>query len=488
MVACGEGHIAVVNALIAAKANVSHDNGDGGSCISYACRKPEFHPVVAALLDAGAQLNRSDRGGQDGLFSTIMLKCHESLKAILASGRADVRSPVRRYTPLDQAILSNNLEAVKLLVEAKADIAKDCSENCGLGLALNMGSPTLTEHLLAAGADVDHRFEGGYTPLHMACVVDPVPALHAKLPDGFKDNPQLAPFFSQPRDHLGCAKLLLAQKADADARSRQQHTPLMGAASAGNLAIVRELIAAGASVNAVDADGKSVLSYAIAPDREGTRTKADTLAVVKVLAAAGANPNTVSADGCPPLLHAVCGGHAEVVSVLIESKVDVNATSGGTLSMIDKAVLRGEHQIVQLLLRAGALDWMGMMAQRHRVVLPQLVGGFGLNTGKLGQASVEEREIALVISCLMNDKKAVKTLLTLGVDPSCVHAGQYPLMLAAKRGYIEIARDLIAAGADIAKEVSGTTCIKVAASGKHRDVVVLLLERVKELKKKNVKS
>ncbi|MGA2890417.1 MAG: ankyrin repeat domain-containing protein [Terracidiphilus sp.] len=64
-------------------------------------------------------------------------------------------------------------------------------------------------------------------------------------------------------DHLDVAKLLLANKADVNAKAKNGSTPLHLAAAKGNKDMVELLLASKADINAVDNDGWSALHSAI---------------------------------------------------------------------------------------------------------------------------------------------------------------------------------------------------------------------------------
>ncbi|XP_038237420.1 NF-kappa-B inhibitor beta [Dermochelys coriacea] len=74
------------------------------------------------------------------------------------------------YTPLHVAVLRKDLEVVKLLVGAGADLNK-AELSCGrspLHLAVESQSPEVVECLLRAGADPRARMYVGYTPIYSA--------------------------------------------------------------------------------------------------------------------------------------------------------------------------------------------------------------------------------------------------------------------------------------------------------------------------------
>jgi ankyrin repeat protein len=82
----------------------------------------------------------------------------------------------------------------------------------------------------------------------------------------------------------------------------------------------------------------------------------------------------------------------------------------------------------------------------------------------------------------------VKCLLAARADADTKYLGNGTSMLAAAsaKGFTDIARDLLDAGADLAyKGPDGMTALQSAAKGKHREIVTLLLAKAKELKNAN---
>ena len=85
--------------------------------------------------------------------------------------------------------------------------------------------------LIAQGADVNAKTEGGDTPLH----------------------------FAASMGHKEIAELLIANGADVNAKSQHEHTPLHFAARTGEKEVAGLLIDKGADVNAASRNGKTPL-------------------------------------------------------------------------------------------------------------------------------------------------------------------------------------------------------------------------------------
>ncbi len=87
------------------------------------------------------------------------------------------------------------------------------------------------------------------------------------------------------------------------------------AAKDGHLARLKSLIAAGADINAVNAQGRSALMGAVY-----VRNRR----IVRELLMEGANVNTVDAEGRTALMFAVVNGDMEIVQMLLDAGADVS--------------------------------------------------------------------------------------------------------------------------------------------------------------------
>ncbi|XP_030400291.1 NF-kappa-B inhibitor beta [Gopherus evgoodei] len=137
---------------------------------------------VRKLMAAGAGLCMQEKAGHTALHLACRegwRDCAQWLLASLSGHRAGEGNDACAqldctnydgYTPLHVAVLRKDLEVIKLLVGAGADLNK-AELSCGrspLHLAVESQSPEVVECLLRAGADPRARMYVGYTPIYSA--------------------------------------------------------------------------------------------------------------------------------------------------------------------------------------------------------------------------------------------------------------------------------------------------------------------------------
>ena len=154
---------------------------------------------------------------------------------------------------------------------------------------------------------------------------------------------------------------------------RHRTTSLIHWAAAGDVARVREALARGAHVDACDSRGFTALKYAAgdvevelrargAVDGERARrgianaAHVGNTALVLDLVARGADVNARDDDGWTPLINACIAGRAATVSELLRLGADVNAQNRNGFSSLMFAVFNGHIDVVRMLLAVPGVD------------------------------------------------------------------------------------------------------------------------------------
>ena len=214
---------------------------------AFAGESSDFPGVVAVLVEAGADLEATDDGGQTALHMAAGMfgGSSRTVDALLDVGaNPKARDPEGR-TPLSLGAGEVDAQAISNLIEAGAEV----QDRFLLSAARWNDDPQVVAVLVEAGADLATRgdWEGvalqNGTALHFAA---------ARAEGGgrsYHDSPDFV-------------AALVEAGATLEARDRQGRTALHLAAEFANPETVQALLEAGADVTAVAADGATVLTTA----------------------------------------------------------------------------------------------------------------------------------------------------------------------------------------------------------------------------------
>lgn len=245
------------------------DDSDNGTFLHIACAN-ENYVVAEHLINLGADLNARDIIGDTPLYDAIFTQNIELVKLLLDRGALVdppyIDNDCFQYSPLAQAANDGLREIVALLLERGANVKRRpvskfdiCSSLvCGAG----SGNATIVEMLLNAGADVNERDFTNQTPLMKAC----------------------------QSDRASIVRLLLARGADVHAESlpllsygRHTATPLSCSFVCCRLTLTnRQLIAAGADIQESNNHGETFLSRFSKNSDESSRK--DAMALYQLVA------------------------------------------------------------------------------------------------------------------------------------------------------------------------------------------------------------
>ncbi len=160
---------------------------------------------------------------------------------------------------------------------------------------------------------------------------DDILALHEAVKDGRVQN----------------ARALLERGVKADAVTKAgDETSLCHAASSGNIEMMRLLLSCGADPNATIYDGTNVFDYALVPKNAKE--------VIALLFESGLPIEARDGVGATPLMLAALSGEEDIVRYLLECGADIHAVDADKQTPLMYAVEWESLEVAQLLLERGA--------------------------------------------------------------------------------------------------------------------------------------
>ena len=373
----------VVRRLLELEADADAASLSGSPLHNAATWQGDNPELVTLLLDAGADVQASSRGGLSPLHRAAFRGGPGVIAALVANGAEVNARDDRGATPLHLAVDGKKPVNAAALIEAGADVRVrmwggdtplHMAATWRPGIRVRPVDPPDADTLLvvaltAAGADLDARNERGETPLHVAVrsghqpVADKLLALGADplaVDDlGRVPRPKICDWTSSPffrsahwQSVLGC----LEAGADVHARDGSGETPLHRLASEARGAgypferIVAAFVEAGADVNAVDQRGGTPLHDAVGRLSRGT-------ALAVALLDAGADVNARDGEAGTPLHRAAdvrYSGNDGAVSLLVEAGADLHATDDEGRTALHRALRSDNPTVAARLIELGA--------------------------------------------------------------------------------------------------------------------------------------
>ena len=416
--------------------------------------------------------------------SILPISAALALLAVSCFG-ADNNSP-DGTTPLHWAVRANDLAQVNKLLAAGADVkAANRYGITPLYLACENANAAMIERLLKAGADANSVSTEGETALMTVARTGVVEA----------------------------ARILLEHGAKVDAREQWHgQTALMWAVDERHPAMVRELIAHGADVNAVSnvnhwerqntseprekwlpLGGLTPLLFAA---RQGC------VECAGILLEAGAGINTTDPDGISPTLLSIINGHYDVAAFLLNKGADPNLAdeTGRTplFSAVDFNTMPASNRPAPKVIdnQVTSLDLMKLLLDKGANVNAQLKKQqpYRAKLDRGQDSMLTTGTTPLLRAAKAADLPAMRLLLARGADANlATRAGINPLMAAAGLGSkeedatgrfkteadaIEAIQLCLDAGVDInAANGQGQTALHAAALKGWDKVVQFLADR-----------
>ncbi|KAL5584352.1 hypothetical protein FOVSG1_013741 [Fusarium oxysporum f. sp. vasinfectum] len=352
------GHARVVQLLLGAGADP--DISDNRSNAIFAASKAGHDDIVLWLLAAGADVDQL--ASRTSALQVAAEGGHDQCVPWLIAAGADLDQQAEG-TALYRATRKGYLGIIQQLLVAGADV--DLQEKRGekleeapLHAAASSGRAEIVECLLNAGADVSAYGGIKKTPIASAaesgCVLV-VKLLLDKLEASGKKRFGPALGYAVQEGNVEIVNMLLAAGASPDGDSEETldlyslKPPLIIAVEAGNKDLVTCLIKAGANVNQYFSQYGESVTPLYAASMKGH------LAIMRQLLDAGADIDGRAGYLGTPLLAAVSEGQVEAMTLLLDAGADLQARS--TVNKYPALVIaldQGHPELVDRLISAGA--------------------------------------------------------------------------------------------------------------------------------------
>ncbi|XP_023371659.1 ankyrin repeat and KH domain-containing protein 1 isoform X10 [Otolemur garnettii] len=489
--ACAGGHLAVVELLLAHGADPTHRLKDGSTMLIEAAKGGHTN-VVSYLLDypnnvlsvPTTDVSHLTPPSQDQ--SQVPRVPMHTLAMVVPPQEPDrtsqehspapigVQKAVSSRVPTGSNSSSQTTEclAPESCSQTPSNVASQCmppvypsvdidahtesNHDTALTLACAGGHEELVSVLIARDAKIEHRDKKGFTPLILAATAG----------------------------HVGVVEILLDKGGDIEAQSeRTKDTPLSLACSGGRQEVVDLLLARGANKEHRNVSDYTPLSLA---------ASGGYVNIIKILLNAGAeiNSRTGSKLGISPLMLAAMNGHVPAVKLLLDMGSDINAqieTNRNTALTL--ACFQGRAEVVSLL-----LDRKANVEHRAKTGLTPLMEAASGGYAEVGRVLLDKgadvnappvpssRDTALTIAADKGHYKFCELLIHRGAHIDVRNKkGNTPLWLASNGGHFDVVQLLVQAGADVdAADNRKITPLMSAFRKGHVKVVQYLVKEVNQ--------
>ncbi|KAG9491181.1 hypothetical protein GDO78_006514 [Eleutherodactylus coqui] len=391
-------------------------------------------------------------------INTNLLSSQVADNLMIASPAQTLNDTLDDIIAVLQLAAANGDQDPLLPAFASVDIDAHTETNHDTALTLGCagGHEELVSVLITRCANIEHRDKKGLTPLILAATAG----------------------------HAGVVEILLDKGADIEAQSeRTKDTPLSLACSWSRQEVVELLLSRGANKEHRNVSDYTPLSLA---------ASGGYVNIIKILLNAGAeiNSRTGSKLGISPLMLAAMNGHVPAVKLLLDMGSDINAqieTNRNTALTL--ACFQGRAEVVSLL-----LDRKANVEHRAKTGLTPLMEAASGGYAEVGRVLLDKaadvnsppvpssRDTALTIAADKGHYKFCELLINRGSHIDVRNKkGNTPMWLAANGGHFDIVQLLVHAGADVdAADNRKITPLMSAFRKGHLKVVQFLVKEVNQ--------
>jgi ankyrin repeat protein len=447
-----------VRALIAERVDVNARQGDQATALHWAAHLDD-KVIVDELLRAGAVPDVADDTGATPLYLACVNGNAEVVARLLDAGASAKTMLLSGETALMTCARSGNATAVRSLLRRGAPVnivnaRESAHDQTALMWAAAESHPDVVAALLEGGADVSARSRE-YTQTVTSEVTQRAgrEALNYTVPRGGST----ALLFAARSGDAESARLLVAAGADVNDALPDGSSALILAAYSGHTRAAEMLLDKGADANA-DAVGYTALHAAV--------LRSD-LALVKALLAHGASPNASITKGTPVRRNSE---DFELPKTLM----------GATPYLLAAKFL--EADIMRALAAGGADTRMRM---KDGATPLMAAAGMGIvPPAQDEKRGTDRRGLAILDGGIVEPEsrvlEAVTTALTLGSDIDATNpSGETALHIASAQGYDTVVSALAERGANLnARNAKGQTPLGALVERKSRPRTIELLRKL----------
>lgn len=470
----------IVDKLLAAGADVNGTNDNNESALHLAAKKhytgvseSVYHELAEALLDAGADPMCVSYLGHTPVVHARFSKNDAATRIIsdrltidrLAESRQRLGLGNSARGPQVYAALADSETAETLcewirrrerqvvlgLIEAGVVSRIEPEPNVDpLKEAADEGDAEIVAALCEAGAPLDIVSQYEYSPLFQAIVGGHLEVVDVLIEAGVDLDVRLSnrpPIVVAAGPHLPIVERLVEAGCEVDPLSAGS-SPLISAAAKGSHELVDWLIARDVRLDTRDTKRRTALHHAV---DEGYAT------IVEALCEAGADLEVESLDGLTPLVLAAKSGKAGIARILLETGADPSRADADGVSARDYAAGRKE------------------LAAVFSELVP---AGDGGELPDITQPVDEADWPTLLDVAYLGDEPRLIDLCRQGADPYVAnYRGDTALMVAIKRGTLQMIRALLEAGASVERtNDAGQNALSLALTKSHPPGLKELLE------------
>ncbi|PVD26794.1 hypothetical protein C0Q70_14472 [Pomacea canaliculata] len=436
-------------------------DSEGATPVTIACQNGHL-THLSALLAHGASVSDRDAHGRTALHHCVENPDTACAELLLKADPSLLAAPDDEgLTPLHLAVIAANVPLIRLLLKRGASLTcRDHQQHTVAHWATVCGHAGVLDVLLEYDVELSSPDAHQAYPVHYAAqVARPAHADDDELRHSVSEGSQ------EVHGNLRLLRKLLDHGVSPEVRDKDMRTPIIWAASAGNAEACGLLVAAGANPDAADKDGLCALHCAA--------SRGHVVCVRQLVTTCGARVDPTDQNQCTPLFYAITLGHCDCVTTLLQLGARSAHTDNRGRNSAHCAAVKGSRDIIESLRVQGVDLWCPSLkgdypvheaAQAGHVEIVQyLLEASPAGTDTVDAANKEGRT-CLHIAALTNNLRLAKVLLDRGADVNAVmktKGKSYTSYDAAvAKGYKEAADYLLFRGGTSAaklKEASSVT-------------------------------